>query len=45
MGMVMETYVDTDGNLQSVILETVTGNYTHLITKLCLLLSKNEYEN
>ena len=45
MGKVVETSKGSDGNVRSVLIKTSTGSYARPITKLCLLLTKNEYEN
>ena len=45
MGKIIETYSGTDGNIRSAKIKTSTGNYDRLITKMCLLLAKNEYNN
>ena len=45
MGKIREAFPGTDGNIRSVRVETATSTYDRPITKLCLLLSKNEYDN
>ena len=45
MAVVVETYKGHDGNTRSVKIKTTTGCYDRPITKLCLLLSKEECEN
>ena len=42
MGMVTEVYPGTDGLVRSVKLRTATGEYDRPITKLSLLLSREE---
>ncbi len=42
MGVVIEVYPGTDGSVRSVKVRTSTGVYDRPITKLCLLLSKEE---
>ena len=44
MAIVIETYPGSDGNVRSVKIKSSTGTYDRPITKLCLLLSKTEYE-
>ena len=43
MAIVSEVYVRGDGKVRSVKLKTSSGYYIRPITKLCMLLSKNEY--
>ena len=45
MGMVQDVYKREDGNVRSVCVKSKGGVYNRPITKLTLLLSKNEYES
>ena len=44
MGKIIETFPGTDGKIRSAKVETSVGSYDRPITKLCLLISKKEYE-
>ena len=45
LAKVIDTYKGTDGNVRSVKIMTSTGTYDRPITKLSLLIAKEEYEN
>ena len=45
MGKIIRTYPGPDNKVRSVRVKTNKGEYDRPITKLCLLLAKNEYEN
>ena len=44
MGRVVDTYPDNEGRVRSVEVKTTKVVYKRPITRLCLLLSKKEYE-
>ena len=44
MGRVTKTYPGKDGRVRSVEVRTINGTYNRPVTKLCILVSKNENE-
>ena len=45
MGRVTKTYPGKDGRVRSVEVRTINGTYNRPVTKLCILVSKNENDN
>ena len=45
MGKILKVYPGADGKVRSVNVKTTEGTYDRPITKVCLLLAKEEYEN
>ena len=45
LAIIIETFPGNDGHIRSVKIRTSSGQYTRPITKLCLLLTKEELQN